>query len=319
MLEQLTQVHEIEEQTFLNDVIAGLSQPQKVLPCKYLYDEKGAVLFDAICDTQDYYPTRSEHEILDISIEEIAKSIGPNAEVIEFGSGAGKKIRKLLTALDKPSSYWALDISEEMLLDSVIALRNDYKEIDVQGFVTDYMRPETLPDFSSLDSNKVIFFPGSTISNFLPSEARRFLSLVLDIIGPEGKLLIGVDLIKDSEVLHAAYNDSEGVTAAFNTNLLQRINRELDANFNLDGFSHNAIYNVDKSRIEMHLVSLRQQCVKIDDHIFDFETGETIHTENSHKYSVESFYDLVKSVGLKPQKTWLDKNNYFSVHCVTAS
>lgn len=306
---------------FMDDVVSGLSQGQKALPCKYLYDEDGSRLFEAICETDDYYVTRADLALLDEYLPDMAKLIGPEAHIIEFGSGAGVKTHHLLTALDHPRAYTPIEISASALEASAAELRKAFPNIEIRPLQGDYTQqiPSEALTLSPRDSKRLVFFPGSTISNFTHEEAAGFLKRIRNIIrardGREsGGLLIGVDLIKSEDILVAAYDDSQGVTRDFNLNLLERINRELGADFQIDQFEHEARFNPDHGRIEMHLVSQCDQKVKINGHQFQFKDGESIHTESSHKYSVDSFKQLAASTGLKVVKTWFDKRKLFSTH-----
>ncbi|MCG8463668.1 MAG: L-histidine N(alpha)-methyltransferase [Xanthomonadales bacterium] len=310
-----------KNEQFMSDVIAGLSLGQKALPCKYLYDEDGSRLFEAICETSDYYVTRADLAVLDQHLPEMAKLIGEQVHVIEFGSGAGVKTRHLLRALNAPVAYTPIEISASALEASAEALRGHFPKLAIRPLQWDYTQdiPSSVLSVGEPDQRRLVFFPGSTISNFTHTEAAEFLSRIRNMIKaqgdrPDGGLLIGVDLIKAHDILVAAYDDSEGVTRDFNLNLLHRINRELDANFAVDQFRHEARYNTDHNRIEMHLVSQQEQQVRINGHRFEFKDGESIHTENSHKYSVEGFSKLAKESGLKVVKSWVDDQQLFSTH-----
>ena len=305
---------ELLDTEFLEDVLCGLSKPQKSLPCKYFYDERGSELFGMICQTAEYYPTRTEHVIFDEHLEEIAKLVGQDTHVIEYGSGEGIKIRKLLHALHNPISYTPIDISAEILAASARQLQIDFPMLNVHPVCADYTDETLLPAFNNQAENRLIFFPGSTISNFNKTEALVFLKHIKRMLKGNGHLLIGVDLIKDKQILDAAYNDAKGVTADFNKNLLVRMNNELDATFDEAAYEHHAEYNEFHSRIEMHLVSMADQLVHINGNVFEFSKDETIHTENSYKYSIESFTSLAKQAGLEPVQVWTDNQNLFSVH-----
>ena len=298
---------------FLQDVVRGLSKEQKTLPCKYFYDERGSQLFTEICEQEEYYLTNTEIALLNKYGAEIAAITGQNACIIEPGSGAGEKIQLLLTALDEPDSYMPLDISEEILQASVETITNKFPALKVNPVKIDFTNDINLPECNASSNKRLVFFPGSTIGNFNPEEASDFLQKLQQIAGPKGSLLIGVDLIKDKEVLEAAYDDKNGVTAEFNKNLLHRINDELNADFDITAFSHNAFFNDEKSRIEMHLTSEQEQSVKIQDNVFEFSEGETIHTENSYKYSVRSFTKLVEESGFAVVKVWQDENELFGL------
>jgi len=305
-------------ETFLQEVVSGLSQPQKCLPCKYFYDETGSRLFSRICETPEYYITRTEMAIMQAHVNEMAAGIGPHSDILEFGSGAGVKIRLLLDALEMPRSYTPMDISAEILMDSATELRQAYPDIAIEPIVGDYTRP--FPPMRLFrqqgKGRKVIYFPGSTLSNFDPDEVRRFLKRVATLVGPGGGLLIGVDLVKPAARLHAAYNDAAGLTERFNKNLLTRINVTLDADFDPGRFEHRAFFHPAHSRVEMHLVSRCRQQVTIAEQCFSFEPGETIHTENSYKYTADAFCELASHCGFRPRHLWTDPEQLFSVHYV---
>lgn len=298
---------------FLEEVLAGLRQPVKRLPSKYFYDERGSQLFDDICELPEYYPTRTEMALLrDISAD-VAALVGEGATVIEFGSGSSTKIRILLDALDSPLAYVPVDISREHLLMSAKGLAGNYPDLRVVPVCADYTQPFEVPQ---IDGEKVRagFFPGSTIGNFTRSEAISFLQAAATDLGHNNGLLIGVDLRKDVETLHAAYNDSAGVTAAFNLNLLHRINREIGGDFDIDSFAHDARWVPKFGRIEMHLVSVCAQTVSIGGESFEFKSGESIHTEDSRKYDVEGFKNLAREAGWNSIDCWTDPDDLFSIH-----
>ena len=298
---------------FLEEVLAGLRQPVKRLPSKYFYDERGSQLFDDICELPEYYPTRTEMALLrDISAD-VAALVGEGATVIEFGSGSSTKIRILLDALVSPLAYVPVDISREHLLMSAKGLAGNYPDLRVVPVCADYTQPFEVPQ---IDGEKVRagFFPGSTIGNFTRSEAISFLQAAATDLGHNNGLLIGVDLRKDVETLHAAYNDSAGVTAAFNLNLLHRINREIGGDFDIDSFAHDARWVPEFGRIEMHLVSVCAQTVSIGGESFEFKSGESIHTEDSRKYDVEGFKDLAREAGWNSIDCWTDPDDLFSIH-----
>ncbi len=304
---------------FLNEVVDALSKHPKALPCKYFYDERGSRLFTEICMTPEYYVTRTELLIMQESVKSIAKAIGPSADIVEFGSGAGEKIRLLLRGLSNPNSYTPMDISGEILQQSATQLRQEFPKLSITPVQGDYTQPlNQLGLFKNKnvdpDGKQIVYFPGSTLSNFTPNEARDFLHQIKCLIGHNGGLLIGIDLIKPKHILDAAYNDAQGYTAAFNLNMLRHINRELGADFDENNFRHHAFYNAEKERIEMHLISQRQQTVNIAGDSFVFEDQESIHTENSYKYSISSFTDLAQSASLQVLQTWTDEQNLFSVH-----
>ncbi|HET9405396.1 MAG TPA: L-histidine N(alpha)-methyltransferase [Burkholderiales bacterium] len=308
--------HDLRPDTgsFLGDVIAGLSRARKALPPKYFYDERGSKLFEAICRTPEYYVTRTEVALMRERAAAIARRIGPNCAVIEYGSGSARKTRILLDALE-PAAYVPIDIAREQLRATAAGIARDYPELPVTAVCADYSRALELPGLDGLRAlRRVVYFPGSTIGNFTPAEAAGFLGNVRRLAGPGGGLLIGVDLRKDAARLNAAYNDRRGVTAAFNLNLLARINRELGADFDLAAFRHQAFYNEPLGRIEMHLLSLADQRVSIGRHVIRFRAGETIHTENSCKYSVTGFQSLARGAGFDPAACWVDDGRLFGVH-----
>lgn len=310
--------HDIDE-FFLADVLEGLSKPQKTLPCKYFYDEVGSQLFEEICDTPEYYVTRTECDIYRESGNEMAQVVGEKALIIEPGAGSVKKIALLLEHIEQPAGFIPMDISPEILQAASGELAQQFPDVDIIPIVSDFMNTralslffQQLPDLSV--NKRVIFFPGSTIGNFHPDEAKHFLQRFAQNLLPGDGLLIGVDLIKDHDHLESAYNDDSGVTAAFNLNLLHRINNELDGNLDVSQFSHRAIFNSSDSRIEMHLVSEQNQQLVLDGQTFHFEKHETIHTENSYKYNAREFHRLAVSAGYKPRQSWMDKQQLFSVH-----
>lgn len=307
-----------QEEDFLEAVAAGLSGEQKALPCKFFYDQVGSKLFEEICGLEEYYPTRTEEQILRDNRDEIAGLMGEGAELIEFGCGSLNKVRILLSAMDAPSRFIPIDISREHLVAATRDLAKDFPGLTIAPVCADYTEPLTLPNGAD-GGKKVGFFPGSTIGNFSPLEAVGFLGTIADIVGEGGDMVIGVDLKKDVEVLNAAYNDAQGVTAAFNLNLLRRINDELGANFELSSFAHEAFYSEDEGRVEMHLRSTRDQEVTIANDTYQFEKDETIHTENSYKYGLEEFHDAAVKAGYAPLHSWVDKGGLFSVHYLTVS
>ncbi|MDB5328440.1 MAG: L-histidine N(alpha)-methyltransferase [Phycisphaerales bacterium] len=300
------------------EVIAGLSKPQKSLPCKFFYDERGSSLFDAICELPEYYPTRTESRITRDNADAIANAVGPNALLVEYGSGSSLKTRILLDHLHDLAGYVPIDISKTHLMASAESIAGAYPGLPVKAVCADYTRPVTLPTFDGDPRSVVAYFPGSTIGNFEPEEALAFLQSVRKTCGPGSSLLIGVDLKKDPARLHAAYNDAAGVTAAFNLNVLRHINRELGSDFNEDAFHHHAFYNVPLGRMEMHLVSKRRQSVTVGSGTFDFDDGESIHTESCHKYTVNSFRRLASSAGYSASVAWTDPSSQFSLHQLSA-
>jgi len=302
---------------FREDVIAGLSLARKALPPKYFYDARGSRLFEAICRLQEYYPTRAELALTRGHIGEIARFARKHGALIEYGSGESLKSRLLIETL-RPSVYVPVDISEDALRNAGARLRRAFPWLDVRPVHGDFSRSLNIPVLRGR-GRRVVYFPGSTIGNLTPQEARAFLRRTRAQVGAGGALLVGVDLKKDANVLHAAYNDAKGVTAAFNLNLLARINRELGADFRLRRFRHYAFYNAAPGRIEMHLVSLARQTVRIGRHRFAFEAGESIHTENSYKYSIEGFRALARRAGFRATKVWLDPKRWFALHGLVAA
>lgn len=301
-----------EQANFAGEVAAGLRQPQKTIPPKFFYDARGSQLFDAICETPEYYPTRAESAILRQRAGEIFGLVGAGVQLIEIGSGNSQKVRLLLDAL-KPASYMPLDISREHLAQAANAMAHDYPWLDVHAVCVDYMQP-TFALLPRSARRSLAFFPGSTIGNFEPHEALAFLRRLRRLVAPGGAVLIGVDLKKDVAILNRAYNDADGITARFNLNLLARINRELGADFDPAHFEHDAFYNEAMGRIEMHLVSARAQNVRVGDERYWFERGETIHTENSYKYSVAQFQVMGEAAGFNDVRTWTDAGRLFSLH-----
>jgi len=301
-------------ETFRRDALAGLSQAKKTLPCKYLYDEQCARLFEAICELEEYYPTRTELSILEQNIEEIASLVGPRSNLVDLGSGNGVKTRLLLSHLDQPASCLPVDVSHAQLAECSASLARDFVDVKVRLICADYTRDFAPPDQLPGSGSTVVFFPGSTIGNFEPEEARLFLRRMSQLCGVAGGMLVGVDLKKTPQVLHHAYNDAQGVTAQFNLNLLARANRELGARFEISQFQHRAIYNEVAGRIEMHLVSRRPQIVPVDGQCFAFTSGEPIVTEHSYKYTIEEFHQLAASAGFAVARSWTDARRWFSVH-----
>lgn len=303
---------EPEENDLLSKVIGGLQKPQKELPCKLLYDERGSALFDQICELEEYYLTRTEMAIMNRYIGEISVLLGRRCLLIEFGSGSSLKIRLLLDHLQEPAGYVPIDISAKHLLRSVTALAEDYPHVKIVPVFADYTRPFDLPLLRFPWSHKVVYYPGSSIGNFTPEQATALLKRIAKISGNGGGLLIGVDLKKDKKTLEAAYNDKKGVTAAFNLNMLERLNRELGADFRLNQWRHLAFYNNRQGRIEIYLVSLKDQYVRIGDAEILFRKDETILTEYSYKYTPEEFEQLVGDT-FRVEHVWTDNQNRFSV------
>jgi len=295
-----------------DEALAGFAASPKHISPKFFYDRRGSELFEQICLQPEYYLTRTEEGILAEAADDIRQIVGPQSNLIELGSGASRKVRLLLEGL-RPASYLGIDISEDFLLSSTRRLAADYPWLDVHAACSDFSDGLQLPDDFTLD-HPLVFFPGSSIGNFTPPQARRLLGHLHDILPPGAGVLIGVDLVKDKATLEAAYNDRAQVTAAFNLNLLQRIRRELDSDIDPARFVHRAFFNEDESRIEMHLVSRMTQTVTLEGRPFRFEAGESLHTENSYKYSLQGFTELAGSAGLESSGQWTDPRQLFSVH-----
>jgi dimethylhistidine N-methyltransferase len=305
------------KEDFLNEVIAGLSHVPRTLPCKFFYDQEGAALFQKICELPEYYVTRTELQILQKYGADMAEHLGPGIELIGFGTGAGTKTRILLEKLREPAAYVPVDISSGQLAQSTKLFRHLFPGLEILPVCADYLQPFALPTPIHKARRKVIYFPGSTIGNFEPAAALHFLRLIAAIGKSGGGLLIGVDLQKDHKVLEQAYNDNQGVTAAFNLNLLARANRELEADFNLANWNHRAIYNAAEGRIEMNLISACDQLVQIAGHPFHFEAGEKIITEFSYKHTPDGFSKLAEAAGFTLDKIWTDDAHLFGVFYFT--
>jgi dimethylhistidine N-methyltransferase len=303
----------VEQDVFLQDVLAGLSQQQKQLPCKYFYDERGSQLFEDICQLDEYYLTRTELTIMEDHADEMGQQIGPGAMLVEYGSGSSIKTRILLDNLPDPTAYVPVDISGDHLYQTAEELREDYPEIEILPVCADFNKKFSLPTAAKPPTHAAVYFPGSTIGNFRPAQARRLLRGIGQICGSGGGLLIGVDLQKDPRVIEAAYNDRHGVTGQFNLNLLHRINRELEADLNVDEFEHDAIYNRKAGRVEIYLVSKTDQTATIQGHDVHFQAGERIHTEDSHKYTIDGFAAMARESGLSLHRAWIDDDEYFAV------
>lgn len=300
----------------LSEILDGLNKKQKTLPSKLFYDERGSKLFDQICELDEYYPTRTELKIMEENIDEITSVFNDESLFIEFGSGSSIKTRILLEHLPNISGYIPIDISEEYLLKSAQQLRNEFHAIDIYPVAADYTKPLILPPIAKKVSHKIAYFPGSTIGNFPVQEAKEFLKVIFDLVGEHGGLLIGVDLKKNMKILEDAYNDSQGVTAEFNLNILHRLNREFGFDFNPDNFEHRAIYNEEFGRIEMHLFSKVDQEFGANDQRFQIKKGESILTEYSHKYLLKDFAELVSDY-FTVEKVWTDSNSLFSIQYLT--
>lgn len=311
--------YEPDTASFLHAVLGGLAAPQKTLPTSFLYDERGSRLFDQICELPEYYPTRTERAIMSTFASEITDAIGPKVALIEYGSGSSIKTRDLLSTLDEPVAYVPVDIARSHLQRSSKLLSELYPGLEVLPVCADFTVPFEVPEPSSTPTRRVLYFPGSTIGNFRPREAARLLRQMRDEVGPQGLILIGVDLVKSVDVLERAYNDSRGVTAAFNLNLLARINAELRADFDLDAFEHDAVWVAERSAIEMRLVSRRRQSVVLERQRFHFAPGEWIHTEDSHKYTLSTFEGLARTAGLSVRRVWVDDARRFSVQLLSVT
>ena len=298
---------------FSEDVLRGLAATEKSLSPKYFYDLRGSRLFDRITDLPEYYPTRTELAIMDDVMPDIAQSVGPQVSVIEFGSGSGLKTRRLLAGLEDPVSYVPVEISCDHLMAAARLIAAEFPAIEVLPVCADFTRPFELPDPERMPLRNLVYFPGSTIGNFARDEALQLLQVMHAEARPGGALLIGVDLRKDREILESAYNDSAGVTAEFNLNLLRRINRELGADFDLDNFEHRAVWNDSASRIEMNLVSRTDQSANVADTTIRFTAGESILTEYSHKYDEAAFEEMADATGFEIGSVWKDSEALFSI------
>jgi dimethylhistidine N-methyltransferase len=301
--------------TFAEEAVSGLSAAPKWLMAKYFYDRAGSELFERITELPEYYPTRTELAILQEHAVEIARLLPKDGALVEFGAGSSRKIRLVLDAAAQLGAYVPVDISGEFLAEEAARLQRDFPALAILPVAADFMQPFDLPD-EVLARPRAGFFPGSTIGNFEPKDARRFIRHAGAVLGRGAVLIVGVDLVKDEAVLHAAYNDAAGVTAAFNLNLLMRMNRELNADFDLANFEHRAFFNREASRIEMHLVSRRPQTVRVAGVKIRFRAGESIHTESSYKYSIDSFRALARAAGARPVTVWTDREALFSVHAL---
>jgi L-histidine Nalpha-methyltransferase len=301
----------------VEEILDGLTAAQKRISPKYFYDERGSELFDQICDLPEYYPTRTELALMRQHADEIAALVGPRAQVIEFGAGSTLKVRLLLDHLVEPVAYVPVDISADYLVKQAAELARDYPDLDIQPVCADFTQPFKLPAHRIPPERNLVFFPGSTIGNFSRRQALELLEVMAFEARHDGVALIGVDLRKDAALLNAAYNDRAGVTARFNLNVLARLNRELGADFNLEDFRHRAVYDPDKGRIEMRLVSTRPQIVHVAGTDVEFAKDEYIVTEHSYKYSVEEFRVLAHEAGFRPVRVWCDEERLFSVHFLT--
>jgi len=301
------------------DILQSLNRKPKHISPKYFYDEAGSLLFDEICLQPEYYPTRTELDILNSHITELADLVGPRASIIEFGSGSSLKTRLLLAHLNELAAYVPVDISREQLANSAVNVSRDFPDVEVLPVCADFTRPFDLPSPRVEPMRNLVFFPGSTIGNFEKSAAMDLLRVMREEAKDDGALLIGVDVVKPKEILEPAYNDAAGVTAEFNLNLLTRLNREHDAKFDLRAFEHSAIFDEENSRIEMRLVSIKKQRIEVAGEHFDFEAGEYIVTEHSHKYSPEEFESMARKAGFSIEAVWLDSDELFSVQYLVAA
>jgi dimethylhistidine N-methyltransferase len=301
------------DRDFAASVIEGLSRPRKSLPCRFFYDARGSALFEEITKLPEYYPTRTEIAILEADAADMAGGVPENCVLVEFGSGSSRKTEILLKSLRDLVAYVPIDVSRSALADAKRRLVTRFPALPVRPILGDFSREIAFPD-DLIKAQKLGFFPGSTIGNFAPADARSLLGNMRGMLSPDGRLIVGVDLKKDARALVRAYNDEDGITAAFNLNLLARINRELEGSFDLCCFRHEAIYNPREGRVEMHLVSLKDQAASVKGHWFHFQSGETIHTENSYKYTIGQFQELSRAAGWLPGRVWTDDENLFSVH-----
>ena len=304
------------DEGFAADLHRALRQQPRAISPKYFYDEIGSALFERICELPEYYPTRTELDLLRRHAPEMAAQMGPDAQLVEYGAGALRKVRLLLEHLSEPHSFVPVDISGPHLMAACHTLKTELPALHVQPVIADFTRPHDLPTLPA-KGRRIGFFPGSSIGNFAPEQALDFLRMAARQLRG-GALLIGVDLIKDPALLHAAYNDAQGVTAAFNLNILDRACRELGAEIEEQGFVHSAFYNAPLQRIEMHLQSTRRQQLRLEHRVYDFAAGETLHTENSYKYSVEGFQQLAREAGFRPTTVWTDERGWFSLHWLAA-
>lgn len=301
------------QESFAEALIEGLSRADKAIPCRFLYDARGAALFEAICELPEYYPTRTETALLRERADEIAGLAGPGAQLIELGSGAGTKVRILLEAMRRPSAYVAIDVSREQLRQSTETIAEDFPGLHVAAICADYSQDFALPRIID-GGRRVGFFPGSTIGNLTPEAAEDFLKLWSERLGPGSAMVVGVDLAKGRDILEPAYDDAAGVTARFSLNVLERANRELGADFDVSAFRHRANWSAARSRIEIHLVSQKAQVATVLGRSFTFAQGEAVHIEDSCKYTVGAFQALASRAGFVPAECWTDPQGLFSVH-----
>lgn len=311
------QIPEGDHPTMAQEVLAGLMAKPKFCSPKFFYDQKGSELFEKICELPEYYPTRTEEAILQQAMPEIAELAGEHATLVELGSGASRKVRLLLESLSV-RCYLGVDISRDFLINSTRRLAADYPWLEVHAACADYTRGVALP--GAINPQRLVaFFPGSSIGNFTPEAAEQFLASFHRCLPAGSGLLIGVDLVKDPGILEAAYNDADGITAEFNLNLLDRLRRELGLDIRRERFSHRAVFNERQSRIEMHLDSRISQVLSLDGQSIRFREGESIHTENSYKYSIPGFQHMASRAGFHSRRVWTDNDGLFSVHYLTST
>ena len=303
---------------FARALLTGLSARQKSIPCRFLYDAAGSALFERITELPEYYPTRTETRILRERAAEIAADAAPGNVLIEFGSGSSTKTELLLAQMHQLYAYVPIDISAAALEDAQARIKRRFPHIKVLPVEGDFSRPLALPE-AIAGRPRLGFFPGSTIGNLAPDAAVKLLATMAEILGHGARLIIGADLKKDVKRLIRAYDDEEGVTAAFNLNILKRANRELGADFDVGQFDHLATYNESQGRVELYLVSQAEQTVEVMGRSFHFSAGERIHTEHSHKYDVEGFHKMAATAGWRALKVWTDEARLFSVHVLEAS
>jgi dimethylhistidine N-methyltransferase len=315
---RISDFHPQREQ-FLEEALRGLTKTPKELPTKYLYDEHGSELYERICSLKEYYIPRLEIRIMEHHIREIVGLLDTDANLIEFGCGSCNKTRILLDNMPDLAAYVPIDISKKQLISETDELSKLYPELQILPVCADFTQTFPLPNPEHPGKRNVVYFPGSSIGNFGPESGKSLLTNIANICQPGGALFIGVDLVKDPEVLYRAYNDSQGVTAAFNLNLLTRINRELGADFNIEAFRHEAFYNQEMGRVEMHLISLKDQIVHLGRRRIPFLRGESIWTESSYKFSLDSFAAMAGDAGFSVEKVWTDEKRRFSLQYLVAN
>ena len=302
-----------DARSFRADVLRGLALPEKQLPCKYFYDERGSQLFDQICQLDEYYLTRTELSIMRRHASAMGQQIGAGVMLVEYGSGSSVKTRILLDHLIDPIAYAPVDISRQHLTKTARRLQRDYPHIEILPVCADFTVDFRLPFSVRQPTHAAVYFPGSTIGNFVPAKARELLGRIAPLCGTGGGLLIGIDLKKDPSIIEAAYNDAKGITAEFNLNILHRVNRELDADFDIENFAHRAVYDEARGRMEISLVSLVKQLVHVGSNRFRFNEGEAILTEYSHKYTIDDFAAVASEAGLTLRRSWSDPQSHFAV------